>query len=220
MIIATDRTALVSQLLQAGFRKCNECRQIKKIRAKSLCDACHGRLMRRLNPDAYRAADRRNHANHREAHLVRLRKYYAEHRAEAIAYVTKWKEEHPERAEANQKRFLEANRDRMKEYHKQYHKEWYASRNQTPEGHAYYLDMNHRRRAVSGTFTLDDLVAIFASQGGTCAICEIDFDLENVPFEVDHIIPINKCGENWPYNIQLLCMPCNRRKRDTMPYMG
>jgi len=50
---------------------------------------------------------------------------------------------------------------------------------------------------------------IFKRDNFTCQKCASQ-DL----LEVDHIIPISKGGSNKEDNLQTLCLPCNRKKKD------
>lgn len=46
-----------------------------------------------------------------------------------------------------------------------------------------------------------------------CACCGMETD-SRVPFQVDHILPMNKGGKSVPENLQILCRSCNGRKGD------
>ena len=46
-----------------------------------------------------------------------------------------------------------------------------------------------------------------------CACCGMEAD-SRVPFQVDHILPMNKGGKSVPENLQILCRSCNGRKGD------
>lgn len=46
-----------------------------------------------------------------------------------------------------------------------------------------------------------------------CACCGIS-DPSRVPFQVDHIVPMNKGGKSVPENLQILCRKCNGDKGD------
>lgn len=60
-----------------------------------------------------------------------------------------------------------------------------------------------------GSFTVSDVDLIYESQGGKCIVCGSAEHLE-----LDHIIPIARGGSSAPSNLQLLCLHCNRSKRD------
>lgn len=68
-----------------------------------------------------------------------------------------------------------------------------------------------RRRArkleAIGSFTNDELSAIWMRQRGRCATCKCDGKLT-----IDHIVPLVLGGSNYAVNIQLLCKPCNSSK--------
>ena len=52
-----------------------------------------------------------------------------------------------------------------------------------------------------------------ATGGYQCACCGIT-DCSRIPFQVDHIIPMNKGGKSIPENLQILCRKCNGGKGD------
>ena len=81
----------------------------------------------------------------------------------------------------------------------------------------------NRRRArklqAGGSHTAEDIRRIRRQQRDKCAYCK---KLLNGRGEVDHIKPLaptdgSKPGTNHASNLQLLCMPCNRRKRARDP---
>lgn len=46
-----------------------------------------------------------------------------------------------------------------------------------------------------------------------CACCGMEA-ASRIPFQVDHILPMNKGGKSVPENLQILCRSCNGRKGD------
>jgi 5-methylcytosine-specific restriction endonuclease McrA len=69
---------------------------------------------------------------------------------------------------------------------------------------------NHKRRAKAvGSFTADDIAAIFKSQRGKCAYCRKKV---GDSYHVDHIVPIARGGPNVRSNLQITCAACNRAK--------
>lgn len=54
------------------------------------------------------------------------------------------------------------------------------------------------------------------SQNHRCAICGCGIDKETS--ELDHIVPWNLVGDELKSNLQMLCIPCNRRKSATTDY--
>lgn len=108
------------------------------------------------------------------------------HRAEA----KRWYHSNKEAARKIMKRWKEANPERRKALA--------------------IAGTNTRRARVAengGSFTADDIEAIFKRQGGVCSACGSQHRLE-----VDHILPVVLGGSSDPSNLQLLCLPCNRSK--------
>lgn len=70
-----------------------------------------------------------------------------------------------------------------------------------------------RRRALKleaeGSYTAEDVKRIGAAQKWRCHWCKASV---KDAYEVDHIQPLSKGGSNWPNNLCIACMPCNRRK--------
>ena len=54
---------------------------------------------------------------------------------------------------------------------------------------------------------------VLKRSGGRCELCGASHD--EVPLDVDHIVPRNKNGSNDVTNLQVLCRTCNAQKRDT-----
>ena len=48
-----------------------------------------------------------------------------------------------------------------------------------------------------------------------CAECGLQAEYK-IPFQVDHIIPLNKGGKTVPENLQILCRGCNAKKSDSL----
>ncbi|WP_243997837.1 HNH endonuclease [Methylobacterium sp. E-005] len=55
--------------------------------------------------------------------------------------------------------------------------------------------------------------AVIERDGLVCAYCG-DF---NGPFEIDHVVPYSRGGENEPNNLCVACKPCNRSKGARTP---
>jgi len=54
---------------------------------------------------------------------------------------------------------------------------------------------------------------LYEDQAGRCIFCKTDLDV----YDVDHIVPISKGGDNRKINLQLLCKKCNSEKSDNNP---
>ena len=71
-----------------------------------------------------------------------------------------------------------------------------------------------KRLGVEGKLTLGLIGKLFGLQKGMCPSCQNDLGED---FHSDHVISINRGGLNQDDNMQLLCAPCNLRKRDKDP---
>lgn len=71
------------------------------------------------------------------------------------------------------------------------------------------LKQGHEPSSIDN-FNPKDIAHILVVQDNCCKACFASFD--TVPFEVDHINPIEYGGTNSVKNIQLLCTSCNRNK--------
>lgn len=63
--------------------------------------------------------------------------------------------------------------------------------------------------------TPDHLRGVILECGGVCGWCGAS--LVNREFEIDHIVPLRRGGENTPQNLAVVCQSCNRRKGDKHP---
>ena len=70
-----------------------------------------------------------------------------------------------------------------------------------------------RKRALINDLTSEDVNFLFDFQKGQCGCCKKKFT-ETVKYEIDHIVPVSKDGPTTLSNSQLLCVSCNRSKKD------
>lgn len=70
-----------------------------------------------------------------------------------------------------------------------------------------------RRRL--GSITPQEVAELYSKQHGRCANCLADL---GTGYHKDHIIPVSRGGLTTIQNIQLLCVPCNRKKYNKMPW--
>lgn len=69
-----------------------------------------------------------------------------------------------------------------------------------------------RKAGAEGSHSAADIKAIRVRQNDRCANpgCAVDLMGRG---SVDHIVALVNGGSNWPTNLQLLCKPCNSKKR-------
>jgi 5-methylcytosine-specific restriction endonuclease McrA len=118
---------------------------------------------------------------------------------------------------ARRKRFLDSkkNDEIWKEHTRAKHREGYARnidlRRSKARLHA------HKRRVLvkdGGTYAIADIEALLQKQGYRCAACK---KVIRHRYEIDHVMPVSLGGANTIDNLQLLCRPCNRRKKNMHP---
>lgn len=73
-----------------------------------------------------------------------------------------------------------------------------------------------KTKRAKGRATPEEIADLLVKQHSCCANCTTPITLETC--HRDHIIPVSRGGLNVIANIQLLCIPCNRRKYNKMPW--
>ena len=150
----------------------------------------------------------KNKHKRKERDRINGARYHAEHREERNAK----KREH---YHANKERYREttlAARARNPERHREVYKAWAQA---NPEKRT--ATANKRRARLTGaggTYTAEDIKAIYKAQRGRCGYCRASL---KAGYEVDHIKAIARGGTNDRSNLQLLCETCNRRKHALDP---
>jgi len=159
----------------------------------------------------------------RQGWIDRVRVWQIENKEHRSAYEKAYWAQRPEAVKAIRKRHYEAYRQQESERNRIYKsinrakiaatdRKW---RSANPEKrHVYACNRRARFRLAEGRHTAEDIVRIYQAQAGKCAYCKIRLGRK---YHVDHIVALTKGGSNWPRNIQLLCGPCNIRKRDHDP---
>ena len=79
-----------------------------------------------------------------------------------------------------------------------------------PKGIYEYLLSGNEEALQIRTFNKAEKIKQYEKQRGTCNKCNKKFEFSEM--EADHIIPWSKGGKTELNNLQILCMPCNRKK--------
>lgn len=119
------------------------------------------------------------------------RTWTAQNRVRLNALNRKWKKANPEAVKASSARY---------------------QKNNPHIGQLATQRRRARKAGAEGLYTQADVVRIFKAQKGRCAACG-----DRKKLTVDHIVPLNKGGSNWPSNLQGLCLSCNCSKSDKDP---
>jgi 5-methylcytosine-specific restriction endonuclease McrA len=110
-----------------------------------------------------------------------------------IAARKEWLENNPEKARESADNWKEANSIELR---------------------IYQQNARCKSLGVSGKLTLGLIGKLFGLQKGMCPSCQ---NALGEDFHSDHVVSINKGGLNTNDNMQLLCAPCNARKRNKDP---
>lgn len=100
------------------------------------------------------------------------------------------------------------NRDRVCGYAKNYRE------NNPEKARANSRAYVARKRLCDGRFSSADIIEIGDIQNWLCNDCGEKCE---TGYHVDHVMPVNLGGSNWPENLQVLCPTCNIKKRDCHP---
>jgi len=150
------------------------------------------------------------------------RRYWANPEA-GRSKVEAWRQANPEKRRAydaaRHHADLEGNRARSRAYRE--NNPGYASGNakrwraENPDQwRTCWQNNKAKRRGAEGSYTPNDIDAIFKAQKGKCAYCRISIKGHR---HVDHIVAVTKGGSNRRSNIQLLCPACNISKHNKDP---
>lgn len=127
----------------------------------------------------------------------------------------KWYTNNKERHKVMRENWVANNRDRLHELQRNWYnknKELHLERSKRWSADNLDLKALYRRqrrakiKKAKGFATLEQLQARIAYFGFQCSYCPGPYE------ELDHAIPLDRGGTNWPSNIRPSCQPCNRKK--------
>jgi hypothetical protein len=123
-----------------------------------------------------------------------------------------------------------AHREANKEHYRRISREKYLATKQSVQerSRAWYYANREKVRIVSsnrkarvygaeGSFTMEDVKAIWVRQGMKCAVPGCTHPISDKTgdrnvYHIDHIKPCTRGGSNWPSNLQILCSYHNVQK--------
>lgn len=129
-------------------------------------------------------------------------KYRAKNKSHCNAKAAEWRRNNPDKVKKNWAEYSKANPDKLSEMRKIF-------RDANPmkvkaSKHVRRVRLPNAIRKLD----IDHLNNLMALQGGKCVYCKVSL----TSYQIDHILPVAKGGDNRKENIQLLCATCNRRK--------
>jgi HNH endonuclease len=184
-------------------QKSPECRTVDAQRRKAIYDKNaeerrrRSREWRAKHPltEEQKAADNLRRKQHYHANIDHAKEagriWRMKNRDKKLKDDAQWQIDNPERVKARNKRWQDKNRDAVRSFTRNY---------------------RAKKKAAAGFHTGEDIKDLFQSQNGICA-CGCGASLSD-GYDVDHIIPVSRGGDNWPSNLQLLTPTCNKSKND------
>ncbi len=142
---------------------------------------------------------------------AKWRLWHAEYRKKNPEKIKAWRKKSESKPDikakkaAYQREWYEKKREHSREYHRQYY--WKNKEKKAAWFHAAHA----RRKNAPGIYDEHDIKRLFRIQNQRCYYCCI---VLTDKWEVDHMVPLTKGGTNYPVNIRITCMSCNRRKHD------
>jgi len=224
----------IRRLREEGFKRCSRCHEVKTVDAFSVradrpghymprCRACVNEVQiartsnseQRLRNKAKRALIAAGFRRCTICHQARaLADFYREGR-NSDGHGSRCKH----CTDTANKAYVAAHALEQRIY-----RQWYAlahrdelaesRRRRQPRYHLQRRVIQNRRRAryleAEGTYTVQDVMALYESQHGLCAYCTHPLTV----YDVDHKQPLSRGGSNWASNLCLACVPCNTRKHN------
>lgn len=221
---------------------------------KSYCKECKSKIAKKYR-DEHAEEISEKKAQYRKENAEYLKEYFRRHakeNAERIKkYKKQWNEENMEkylyyfrdRYESNkdeilkqQRQYYQLNKEKVLEQNKRwkmkniekykaYHKEYFKTYFNTPEGRENYYKHLVKRRSKKHKvdFTPFQRNKLLERDNWTCQSCGCKVHDRhkgswNTPDKahIDHIVPISKGGNSEPSNLQVLCRTCNLSKGDNV----
>ena len=139
------------------------------------------------NPDRVKEINRRSAIKRRDQRIIDSRE---------------WRKQNADRIKKSWQEYRKVNRDQLKEARRKYEEKH-------PE--KIRAGKHTRRTKILGLDSKIDagyVKFLKIAQGMKCNYCDQAMD----KYQIDHIVPIARGGDNKNENLQLLCAPCNRQK--------
>lgn len=182
-VLKAYRAANRERLLQEGRERAR-----KRYEVDPAAGAAKSKVWRERNPDKVKAIKRRA---------------YEKRQPQALAYARHYRQGRPEERKRLWRRWWQRNAEQYRAKRKQ----------QYADDPAREIARVERRRArklaAEGQYSTEQWHALvtFYCPTGCCLACG-----EQRSLTVDHVVPLDNGGTNWPDNLQPLCVSCNSSK--------
>lgn len=180
--------------------RCTQCiKEYKQLNFER--ETAYSQKYREENPGYWRGGYEKKKAQNEALRLAKLAKKEELAPAKIAANKQKKKE--------RDKEYREKNKERRRAWHKEYFS--------TGKGKMINKANGHKRRAMlrgnGGSFSEDEILYLEVFYNNACPVCDGWIGEE---YNIDHVIPIVKGGDNFATNLQLLCEFCNKSKNDRL----
>lgn len=198
--------------LASGAKECSRCREVlplwafssDKTRIGGLYPWCAGCAAENqegryeADSEAKKSRARERYWRDPEARRSESRVYQTENKASIIAAKRSYYLKNRDRIIRRQSEYVARNRERSAATKRNY---------------------EARKLKAEGSHSGADVLKLWHFQRGECARCGTRFGKgpADAGYHVDHVTPLNRGGNNWPRNLQLLCPTCNCSKQDRTP---
>ncbi len=221
----TCRKCLVVQPIEAFHSRgsgrrpvCKECRcEVLRDQYKDRREQILGRQKKRRQE---MSLDERN--KRQREYVDKNREHYRElwrkpwHEGGKKAYLKAWKKKNRKKVSAQHRKWVLANQERVREYHREYEKTY---RQLKPEKTKLrLLRRKARRLSLQADFNEADMAFAIGYWKNCCPVCGFSFGF--VVLNWDHWIPLTlpTCLGTVPKNMIPLCQSCNKSKHDNDPW--
>jgi 5-methylcytosine-specific restriction endonuclease McrA len=190
-------------------KKCSKCGQEKPATTEHFYPHNEGKYG--LRPDC------------KPCHSARSRAYRAANRDAVLAKSLEYRHNNAEKIKAKNRAYYEANKEKCLAYTRarnQADKDGYNARLREwrrankDKVNVWVRNRRAKLKQLSGSHSYADIQFLLTQQRGLCACCRVDI---RKTFQVDHVIAVSAGGANDRSNLQLLCKPCNLKKRARDP---
>lgn len=199
------------KLIEQRYRE----RHPEKLRDKWRRDSARSK---KVNPERIRRNQRKWASLNPEKIREKHRRWRAANPDKDKAHGKRWRDTHADYIKNKNKEYKTANAERLAPIAIARTKKWRAKNPEQARANGHKSRQTRRARMyeAGGSYTNAQIHTLLEKQNWKCAGHGCGSSLRESK-ELDHIKPLARGGSNDITNLQWLCMPCNRKKRDKDP---